>query len=106
MRTHVNRYNVSRGNGRDVFTWLQTLGVCLWCLQTNVFTSDNMAYGLNGDSEFKPRSAVFKIIDTIFEESYFLGYDAVHSVEIQPTLMRNESRPSSASNNKSRKTPA
>jgi hypothetical protein len=65
-----------------------------------------MDYGLNGDSDFKPRSAVFKIIATIFEESYLLGYDAVHSVEIQPTLRRNVSRPSSASNNKSGNKPA
>jgi hypothetical protein len=42
----------------------------------------------------------------IYEEYYLLWYNAVYSVESQPTFRRNISPPSSGSKNKQSKKPA
>jgi hypothetical protein len=54
----------------------------------------------------KSRQLCSKICSNYIEEYYLLGYNAVYSVERQPTFRRNISPPSSGSKNKPRKIPA
>jgi hypothetical protein len=54
----------------------------------------------------KDREKVFNKEKNLFEEFCLLGYNAVYSVESQPTFQRNISPPFSRSKNKPSKKPA